>query len=119
VRSSRHWSLEPRRARVFDVAGIVSRIAQRLRQPVHGGADAVLELYDGVIRPELLADFFTAHYLAGMLEQHRENPKGLFGKTNGFGPFLAQLTGTKIELKAFETDKPFGGVGCHCTPLGA
>jgi hypothetical protein len=53
-----------------------------------------------------------------MLEQHSENAKGLFRETDWFRPVLAQLTGAKVKLKAFETDKSLGGVNCHCTPFG-
>ena len=84
---------------------MISGIAQRLAQPVHGGTDAVLELHNGVIRPQRLADFFAAHHLAGTLQQHGEDAKRLFGQTNLFGPVLAQLTGAKVEFKCFETDQ--------------
>ena len=71
------------------VARIVSGVAQCLPQPVHGGTDAVLELYNGVIRPQLLADFFAGHHFAGMFQQHGEDSKGLLRQADGFGPVLA------------------------------
>jgi hypothetical protein len=37
----------------FDVARIVSRVAQRLTQPVHGDADVVLELHNRAILAQL------------------------------------------------------------------
>ena len=118
-RFHRHQQTVTTAGQGFDVARIVGGGPQCLAQPIHGGADAVLELHYGVIRPQPLADFFAAHHFAGMLQQHRENQKGLFGETNRLGTVLAQLTGAKVEFKAFKMDRPLGGVDCHLAPRGA
>src|SRR5258706_4393458 len=50
----------------FDVLRRLSRIAERLPQPLDGGIDAVIELYDSIVRPELLANLFPQHHIAGL-----------------------------------------------------
>ena len=54
----------------FDVAGTLGLIAQRLPQLLDGGADAVVELHNRVVRPQALANLFPRHHLAGMFQQH-------------------------------------------------
>jgi hypothetical protein len=39
--------------------------------------DAVLELYDGVVRPEFLANILSRQHFAGVLEQHRKDSERL------------------------------------------
>jgi hypothetical protein len=38
----------------------------------------MIELDDGVIGPELLANFLAEHYLSGLLQQHHKDLHGLF-----------------------------------------
>ena len=51
------------------------------------------------------------------MAKHGEDSKGLLGQADGPAVVLAQFTGAKVELKAFETDKSLGGVDCHGSPL--
>jgi hypothetical protein len=74
-----------------------------LPEAVHGGVDAVLEFDDGAVGPEFAADFFTGHEVAGPVEEHGEDSKGLFGQGDSFLSLAAQLACAKVKLKAFET----------------
>ena len=81
---------------------IVRGITQRLSHAVHGGADAVFEVYLGVIGPEFPANLFPRHHAPGALEQHCKDSKRLLGKADGVTTAPAKLTGTKIQLEVFE-----------------
>jgi hypothetical protein len=81
---------------------IVSGITQRLSHPVHRGANAMVEVNLGVVRPEFPANLFPRHYVAGALKQHCKDSKRLFGKTDGVTTVPAKLTGTKIKFEIFE-----------------
>jgi len=67
---------------------IVGGVAQRLSQPVHGGADAVFKLYDRVIRPKPLAKFFPGNHVPGAIEQHDEDSERLLGESGGIASVL-------------------------------
>src|SRR5262249_6105476 len=95
----------------FNVMRIIGRIAQRLSQSVHGGADAVLKFDDGVVRPKPLTQLFAGHYLARALEQHDQNSKRVLGQANSFSSILAQLTGTQVELEILEENYFLAGFG--------
>jgi hypothetical protein len=70
-----------------------------LSQAVHRGTDAVLVLYDSVVRPKTLPNLFPRHYLTGMLKQPLQNPKRLVRQPNRLGTFPVQLSGAKIKTK--------------------
>ncbi len=61
----------------LDVLRRLSRVAERLPQPLDGGIDAVIELYHRVVRPELLANLFPQHHIAGLFQQQRQDLYGL------------------------------------------
>lgn len=60
-------------------------------------------LHDGAVGPKPLADFFTQHHLAGMLQQHDQDAEWLFLKTNLKLAFT-QFRGAKVEFKLPKTD---------------
>ena len=69
----------------------VGGVAQRLPQAVHGGADAVFELNDGVVRPELLADLLPGQDFAGAAQQHDKDSERLFGEAKDLACVRKQL----------------------------
>jgi len=61
---------------------ILSGVAQRLSQTVHGGTNAVLEFNDCVVRPKLFAYLFPCDDLLWVFEQENKYAKGLLGQPN-------------------------------------
>src|SRR5215467_11719203 len=61
----------------LDVLRAVSWVAECLPQLLDGGIDAVVELYDSVVRPELLANLFPQHHFPDIFQQQRQDLDGL------------------------------------------
>jgi hypothetical protein len=83
----------------------VRGIAERVAQPLDGGVDAVIELDDGVVRPERLADLVAQHHLTGMVQQHEQDAEGLLVKADP-DTVLAQLGGSSVQFERVETNRP-------------
>src|SRR5260370_42370381 len=79
----------------FHVAWLVRRIPQRIPQPFNRCVDAVIELYDGVVRPEFLANLLAQHHLAGMRHEHQQDSEGLFLEPD-LDAVVAQLSGANV-----------------------
>jgi len=47
----------------------------------------VVEIHEGISRPELFLQFLASHDLAGMLKQRRKHLQGLFLKPNPHAMF--------------------------------
>src|SRR5260370_28503288 len=84
----------------FDVLRFVGGITQRLPQPIHSGADAVLELDNRVVRPKLLLNLFALDHLAGMLQEEYKDAEGLLRQTNRSATERAQFSRAPVKLKA-------------------
>ena len=82
----------------FDEPWIVGRIAQRLAQFRHGGIHAVVEVHEGILRPQLLLQFLARHDLARMLQQHLEHLKGLLLQPD-LEAALAQFACAQVNFK--------------------
>lgn len=78
---------------------IAERAAERLDRCVH----AVLEIDEGVGRPEAALQFFSSEQLAGMFKKQRENLEGAAGETD-FSAVFAELSGTEINLVGIEPE---------------
>lgn len=50
----------------FDETRIVGRIAQSFAQLVDRGIQTIVEINEGILRPDLLTQFFTRDHFAGM-----------------------------------------------------
>jgi hypothetical protein len=58
-------------------ARLVGGIPQGLTQPGYRAVQSVIEIDISVGRPEVLSKFFAGHYLAGALQQSKQNTAGL------------------------------------------
>jgi hypothetical protein len=54
--------------------GGFSRIVQRFAQPADGGIDAVLEIHERIVGPQLLFQIVPGDDLARSLQQQAEDP---------------------------------------------
>src|SRR6185312_7035840 len=61
----------------FNVSGLIRGITERYPQSLDSGVDAVFELDDCIVRPELLPNLGAQHDLAGLRQQNRQNLKRL------------------------------------------
>jgi hypothetical protein len=62
----------------LDEARRVGGVAQGLSQLIDRGVQAVVEVNEGIRRPDLGAEFFPIYYFPRVTEQDAENAKGLF-----------------------------------------
>jgi hypothetical protein len=62
----------------LDEARRVGGVAQRLSQLIDRRVQAVVEVNEGIGRPDLGAKLFPIYYFARVTEQDSENAKGLF-----------------------------------------
>ena len=72
----------------------------------------MIEIDEGLGRPQAIADFFPGDGLAGTFEQHRQNLKRLLLKPDSDSP-LPQLAGAKIDLEHGKTQTDGRGALCH------
>ena len=93
----------------LDKAGRVGRVAQRVAQSLHGGVQPVLEVDEGVVGPQALAELVASHELARPLEQHREQLQWLLLKAETCAR-LSQLARAQIELEDAKFDQPMAGL---------
>lgn len=65
----------------------------------------MVEIHEGVRRPDAFLELFTGNHLTGLLEQDLQNLEGL---NLQFDPCaaLSQLTRTCIDIKVAEADYP-------------
>src|SRR5438067_2370311 len=66
----------------FHVLGLLRGVLQRQPYFLDGGIDAVVELDNRVIWPELTPDLLARHHLTGMFKQHLKNLEGLLVKAD-------------------------------------
>jgi|SRR5215471_1717319 len=69
----------------------------------------VVEIYERVLRPDLAAQLFTAHYLPGSFQQDSEHLKGLILNPDALA-LLAQFSSAKVHFENPETQR-FGRAG--------
>src|SRR5437867_4092469 len=62
------------------VSRFIRRFPERLPQLLDSGVDALVELDDGVVGPELHSNLFAQHHLAGMLQEDEQHLEGLLVK---------------------------------------
>jgi hypothetical protein len=77
--------------------------AQGISEFLDGGVDAVVEFDDGIIRPQVQADFLAQHYLTAMLQQHGQDSERLFLQSDP-PPMLAQLASANVEFERSEAN---------------
>jgi hypothetical protein len=58
--------------------GCLRRFAERITQPFDGGIQTMIEVDEGVRRPELAAQFLSGNYFSRSFKQRRQNLQWLF-----------------------------------------
>src|SRR5882762_5083119 len=81
------------------------RFAQRIAQPLDGGIEAMIEVDEGVRRPEFAAQFLSGNQFSRSFKQRSQNLQGLFLQLHLL-PALAQFPSVKVDLECAETDNP-------------
>ena len=66
-------------------------VPERFAQPLYRRVDAVFEINEGILGPDLLSNFFAGHQFARTLQQHGEDSKGLTGQLD-LHPLLTQFS---------------------------
>ncbi len=61
----------------LDVARTVSGVMQCVAQPLHGRVEAVLEIYERIVRPQALAKLVAGDQLTGAVQKGEEEPERL------------------------------------------
>jgi len=74
---------------------------ERRPNPVDGFIHPVIEIDEGIGRPQAVAKLVPGHGLARPFEQHGQNLKRLLLKSEPHS-LLVQLTGSKIDLEHAE-----------------
>ena len=85
----------------FNEAGIAGRVAQRFSDLVHRRVQAVIEVNEGVSRPELFAEFLASHDSAGAFQQNSEHCERLFLDSEACA-VLAKFARDQVRLKHTE-----------------
>jgi hypothetical protein len=79
------------------------RFAQRIAQPLDGGIEAMIEVDEGVRRPEFAAQFLSGNQFSRPFKQRRQHLQRLFLELYLLSP-LAQFPSVEIDLERTETD---------------
>ena len=66
----------------------------------------MVEIHEGVDRPDLFLEFFAANYLTVALKQNLEDLEGLNLELDSDAMF-SQIAGTQADIELVETDGPF------------
>jgi hypothetical protein len=72
----------------------------------------MVEIHEGVRRPEFCLKFLASYHVSGTLKQHRQDLQGLFLKANPQA-VLAQFASAKIQLENSKS-QPHSGVKVIC-----
>src|ERR1700687_2210750 len=83
--------------------GRLSRFAERITQPFDSGIQTMIEVDEGVRRPELAAQFLSGNHFSRSFKQRRQNLQRLFLELYSLSP-LAQFPGVEIDLERTDTD---------------
>jgi hypothetical protein len=87
----------------FDEAGTLGGVAEGLTDFVDRLVEPVVEIHERLRGPEFLLKFLATDDLAGVLEQHRQDPEGLFLEPDSQAA-LAQFASTKIHFENPKTE---------------
>ena len=87
----------------FNEAGIVSRIAERVADFVDGLVEAMVEVNEGVLGPEVLLKLLAGNDLSRLFQEHGENLEGLLLQLDP-DPLPAKFSGPEIDFEDSEMD---------------
>jgi hypothetical protein len=79
----------------LDIARVIGRLTQRIPQPLDCRVDIVIELDNGLVRPQALPNLLTRDYFARGFEEHLEYLNRLLLESNPASLF-AQLAPSKV-----------------------
>jgi hypothetical protein len=82
----------------LDIARIIGRISQGVPQSPYRGVDAMVELDNGLVRPEALPNLLARDYFAGRFEKHLQDLEGLLLESNPVSLF-AQFAPSTVQLE--------------------
>jgi hypothetical protein len=82
----------------LDESRIFSRISKGITKSANGRVKAVVEIHEGVGRPEPIAEFLARDDIAGSLQQVSKNLEGLFLQFDTHTT-AAQFASSQIELE--------------------
>jgi hypothetical protein len=80
----------------------VRRITEGLTETVDGLVQTVIEVNEGVARPQLLQQLVARHDLAGPLDQSRQDLERLLAQPHA-DALLAQFARSAVDLEHAET----------------
>jgi len=96
----------------FDEARIFCGITQCAAQALDGGIQAVVEVHEGVRRPQLAAQLFPGDHLAGPFKKECQELERLVLELD-FRAVSAEFTGTKVGFEDPEADDTVGNILWH------
>src|SRR5882762_3947555 len=96
-------AITPSRQRL-DKPRLVSRVIQRLTQPIDGIVEPVVEVHEGVIRTKSLVEFLTRNCFAGILQAHGQDSERLLLHPD-LSNVLEKFACAEINLKLPETSR--------------
>src|SRR5215472_3414316 len=80
----------------LDVAGMGRGVIESAPNLVDGAADVVIEINEGPLRPETLAELLAGHHLAWLRDQRCQQPERPLLQLNS-NPTLTQLTASRVD----------------------
>ena len=82
----------------FDESRVLRRVSQRLAELPDGRPQAVIEVHEGVGRPQSILELFARYHVAGTLQKYPKDLEWFLLKLH-LQAVLAQLTGTKVNVE--------------------
>ena len=95
IAPARHCLDEARRRR---------RILERLAEPAHRRIQAVIEVDEGAVRPQALAEFLARDQPAGVFEERGQEHEGLVRQAAG-DPVADQVSRPRVEQERTEANR--------------
>jgi hypothetical protein len=89
----------------FHKAGTLRGVAEGLADFVDRFVEPVVEIHEGIGGPELLLQFLSRYYLAGVIDQHGQHLKRLLLDFD-LQSMFSEFTGTEINLEDAKAKTP-------------
>ena len=99
---SRHEPVPPSRDG-FDISWLVSQVAQRLTEPIHGRIETAVKIHKGTVGPQTVNQFFTADDVTGGFKKREQDSTRLVLQPNAM-TMLPQVRRDGIDLEYIEPD---------------
>jgi hypothetical protein len=89
----------------LDKAWCLGRVSQGLPKPLDGIVNSVVEIHEGIVRPESLAELFSGDQLAWLFQKDLQDSEGLFGQPDPRS-VVKQFSSGLVYLERAESDPP-------------